>query len=115
MSAAPIRTLRTNGELVEKRSVSMAAPFRRNRGASLGGLEVDGLRAFAALVRLDVEGDALAFAQGIEARPGHRRDVHEYVAAAVVGAEEPKALFLIEELHDPGRHFVCSCRRDPPT
>src|SRR5712691_3892502 len=113
---APILILRPNGELGEVRNVNMEqATIGDSRGRSgdarAGGLfaelsrrtsagddEVDGLRAFALLVGLDVEGDALPLGQRLEAGALDGGDVHEHVASAVVRLDEAVAALGVEEL-----------------
>src|SRR5258708_28651223 len=113
---AAIRILRTNGELGELRSVSMAAwrsmsgvePRRRLAKRAVGGDwrarsstgddQVDGLRTLALLVGLDVEGDALPLGQRLEPGALDGGDVHEDVAAAVVRVDEAVAPLGVEEL-----------------
>src|SRR6202011_113658 len=67
------------------------------------------LGAFALLVRLYLECDALSFGQILQSRPLYCRDVNEHIAAAVVGLDEAIATFSIAELHDPSHGH-----REPP-
>ena len=60
--------------------------------------QIDRLGALALLVRFDLEGDALSFGQILQSGPLHRGDVHEHIAAAVIGLDEAIAPFSIEEL-----------------
>src|SRR6185437_16480370 len=105
-----MRTLRTKGEDGDERRIIMAiaappAPAGRSRPhatlevASAGYDEIDRLRAFALLVGLDIETDALTLIEVFQAGLLHRRDMHEYVAAAVVRLDETVAALAIEELH----------------
>src|SRR6185437_13610032 len=85
---------------------------------SAGDDEVDGLRAFALFVGLDIETDALAFIERLQARALDRGDVHEHIAAAVIRLDESIAALTIEELHCPlHRHRATPCPSvaSPPT
>src|SRR5262245_32937172 len=74
------------------------APTRTPRDRSAGDDEVDGLRAFAFLVGLDIERDALSFGQRLEPGTLDGGDVHEHIAPAVVRLDEAVAALCIEEL-----------------
>src|SRR5690349_12750061 len=72
--------------------------------------QVDRLGAFALLVRLNLEGDALSFGQILQSRPFDRGDVHEHIASAIVRLDEAVAAFSIEELDRPSHGH----RETPP-
>src|SRR6267143_4830265 len=63
--------------------------------------EVDRLRAFALLVRFDLECDTLSFGQILQPGSFHCGDVNEHIAAAIIGFDEAIAAFSIEELDRP--------------
>src|SRR5262249_21116233 len=69
---------------------------------SAGDHEVDGLRALALLVGLDVETDALSLSQRLESGTLDRRDVNEHVAPTVVWLDEAVATLTIEKLDRTG-------------
>ena len=69
-----------------------------------GNDEVYSLGAFAFLVGLDIEGDALPFRKRFEPGPLDGGDVHEHVAAAIIGLDEAVTTLCIEELND-----TCHC------
>src|SRR5437764_3135339 len=101
--------LRPNGEGGEERRIIIfgqstgralsARQFTESVIRSAGDHQVHGLRALALLVRLDVEREALTFVERFHAGALHRRVVHEHVASAVVGLDEPVAALAVEELH----------------
>ena len=64
---------------------------------SVGGLEVGRLH-LAALVLLDIIGDALVFTQRTHSRALDVGDVDEGVGSATFGLDEAKAFGLVEEL-----------------
>src|SRR3954453_3470326 len=72
-----------------------ASALRRNH-------QIDRLGAFALLVRLYLEGDALSLHQVFQSGALHRGDVDEHIAAAVVGLDEAVAALPIEEFDCPG-------------
>src|SRR5204863_7436744 len=99
-------TLRPNGEGGEERRIIMSGIPLCGAGAQYpsrkvftlaGDDEVDRFRSLALLVRLDVEVDALAFVERLQARALDRRDVHEHIAPAVVRFDEPVAALAVEE------------------
>src|SRR5574338_1718855 len=53
-----------------------------------------------------VEGDLLAFLEGLEALHLDRGEMREEVFAAVVGRDEPVTLRVIEPLHSSGCHAI---------
>ena len=59
------------------------------RGRSAGNHQVHRLGSLALLVGLDIEVDALAFIERLQAGTLDRRDVHEYVASTVVRLMKP--------------------------
>src|SRR4051812_23002689 len=59
--------------------------------------EIAGLGPLALLVGLDVERDAFPLGQRLEPGPLDRRDVNEYIAAAVVRLDEAVAPLGVEE------------------
>src|SRR4051812_1998819 len=70
-----------------------------NRIALLGrNHKVHRLRAFAFLVRFDLEGDTLSFDQILQSCSFDCGDVNEHVAAAIIGLDEAIAAFSVEEL-----------------
>src|SRR5258706_47571 len=87
------QALDADGGLRRWRSSSDGS-FRRSAGDD----EVDGFRALALLVGLDVEGEALPLAQRFEPGLLDRGDVHEHVAATVVGLDEAVAALGVEKL-----------------
>ncbi len=66
--------------------------------ASAGDDEVHSLGAFALLVRLDIERDALPLGQRLQSRPLDGGDVHKHVASAIVRLDEAVAALRVEEL-----------------
>src|SRR5450631_1456761 len=74
------------------------------KDCSLCVLYVRRLLAFGAL--RDVEGNLLAFLEGLEALHLDGREVREEVFAAVVGRDEPVTLRVIEPLHSSGCHSI---------
>src|SRR5262245_61322862 len=86
------------------------APTRTPRDRSAGDDEVDGLRAFAFLVGLDIERDALSFGQRLEPGTLDGGDVHEHIAPAVIRLDEAVATLGIEELDG-----TCHCHWGTPT
>src|SRR5206468_6990050 len=70
----------------------------------LSCLDVGRLLAFRALRH--IEGNLLAFLEGLEALHLDRREVREEVFAAVVGRDEPVSLRVIEPLHSSGCHAI---------
>jgi hypothetical protein len=71
----------------------------------LQSADVTGLRPALALG--DFELDPLVFLKIPETRSLDRREVYEHVLAALVGANEPKALLTVEPLHRALCHPVC--------
>src|SRR6185437_381972 len=64
-----------------------------------GGLHLVSLQAFRPLD--DIEGDLLAFLQGLEAGAGDRAEMHEHVFT-IFAADETKALGIVEPFHGAG-------------
>src|SRR6266567_2214979 len=83
----------------EEHPVTTSRPFAA--GIFLRNHQIDRLGALALLVRFDLERDTLTFGQILQSRPFHRGDVHEHIAAAVVGLDEAIATFSVEELDRP--------------
>src|SRR5262249_40028133 len=81
----------------------------RARDQSAGDDEVYGLGAFAFLVGLDIERDALSFGQRFQSGPFDRGDGNEHTAPTVVGFDEAVATLSIEDLARP-----CHCHWDTP-
>src|SRR5882724_5429593 len=71
--------------------------------------EIDGFRALALLVGLDVEGDALSLVQRLEPGALDGGDVHENVAPTVVRFDEAVAALGVEEFDD-----TCHGHRETP-
>src|SRR5665811_1828870 len=65
-----------------------------------GDDQVHGLRAFALLVRFNIEADALSLVQALESGLFHGGDVDEHIACAIVRLDEAVAALAIEKLHD---------------
>jgi hypothetical protein len=59
----------------------------------------------AHLVGLELEVDLLAFRETGKTGPLDRADVHEHIAAAVVGLDEAKTLLAVKPLDSTCRHF----------
>src|SRR5262249_44256153 len=78
-------------------------------GWSAGDDEVYGLGAFAFLVGLAIEGDALALSQRLEPCPLDRSDMNEHIATTVIRLDEAVAALGIEELDR-----TCHCHWDAP-
>src|SRR4051812_47106386 len=88
--------------------LGLGVPRFGGRGCALfGGLDVHGLQ-FAALVLLEVVGDALVLAQSAHSGALHGGDVNERVLAALVGLDETIALVLIEKFYGACWHFTIS-------
>src|SRR5438105_2282369 len=83
-----------------------SAPARKR---SAGDHEVHGLRAFAFLVGLNVEGDALSFVQLFEPGSLDGGDVHEHITRPVIRLDEAVATLGIEELDR-----TCISHRETP-
>src|SRR6185503_18020117 len=77
--------------------------FRLRRG--FGRLEVDGA-GLAAVVLLQVVGQALVLAQRVHSGALDRSDVDERVLAAVIGGDEAVALLLVEEFYGSDGHCM---------
>src|SRR3954463_12913850 len=78
--------------------------------------EVHRLRAFAFLVRFDLEGDTLSFDQILQSCSFDRGDVDEHVAAAIIGLDEAIAAFSVEELDRTSHgHRETPPRTAPPS
>src|SRR5688572_18967291 len=75
---------------------------RRQRHDVSSRAQVDGLRALAHAVRLDVERHLLAIDEGAQARRLDRRDMHEHVLRAAVGRDETKAFGRVEKFYCTG-------------
>src|ERR1700686_2224708 len=86
------------GRVAARHFTTRRAPTRRGNVTSSGDDEIDRFRALALLVGLDIEADALALDQRFQPSAFNSGDVHEYVAAAVVGLDETVAAFTVEEL-----------------
>ena len=69
---------------------------------SVVGLQVDGLWAFPALVRLHVVGNLLVFHEAGQARSLNGGDMDEDVRTAIVGLDEAEAFFGVEEFDRAG-------------
>src|ERR1700728_2809382 len=75
-----------------------------------GNNEVDGFRALALLVGLDLEGDALSFKQRFQSGALHGSDVHEHISPAVIRFNEAVAALAIEKFDRTGH-----CHRATPS
>src|SRR5260370_35556524 len=88
----------------------MAAEGSSGGGPSSTGYgEIRSLRPLAFLVGLNIEADALAFVQSLQACALHRGDVHKHVASAIVRLDEAIAAFAIEKFDRTGH-----CHRETP-
>src|SRR5208337_5598062 len=67
-------------------------------------MQIDRLGSFAFFVRLDLEGHALAFVQGIQARAFDRADMHENITPAIIRFYKPITPLRVKE-------FDCSLLR----
>src|SRR5262245_12893089 len=65
-----------------------------------GDHQVHGLRAFAFLVRFDIETDALTFIQTFQSRLLYCRDVNEHVAPAIIRLDKAVPPLAVEEFYD---------------
>src|SRR4029077_5785896 len=65
--------------------------------------EVDRLGAFALLVRLNLECNALSFVKRLQPGTFNRGDVHKHVAPTIVRFDEAVTSLAVEELYCP-RH-----------
>src|ERR1700689_1256506 len=74
------------------------APTRRGNVTLSSDDEIDRFRTLALLVGLDIKADALALDQRFQPRTFNSGNVHEHIAAAVVGLDESVAAFAVEEL-----------------
>src|SRR5579871_4350865 len=70
----------------------------------LSRFQIDGLAA--ARVRLDVEGDLVAFVERAHARRFDGRGMDEYVLAAAFRSDEAEAFCGVEELDCTDCHFI---------
>src|SRR5271156_1902746 len=86
------------GRAAARYCATRRAPTRRGNVTSSGDDEIDRFRALTLLVGLDIEADALTLDQRFQPRTFNSGDVHEHVAAAVVGLDETVAAFAVEEL-----------------
>src|ERR1700692_736387 len=87
-----------------------AAPAWRGDVVLAGDDEIDGLGTLALFVGFNVESDALPLTQRLQPRAFNGGNVHEHVAAAVVGLDEAVAALAVEELDRTGH-----CHRKPPS
>src|ERR1700682_1453135 len=88
--AISLLIFRAKGEVVDERRTSIGYPrfiFDLVFWNSALRREIDRLRSLAAIVVFDFERKALAFVQCAEPRARHRGNVHEHVAASVVGGD----------------------------
>src|SRR3954452_18210006 len=76
---------------------------------SAGDDEVYGLGAFAFLIGLDIEGDALPLRKRFEPGPLDCSDMNKHVAAAIIGLDEAVATLRIKELNG-----TCHCHWEAP-
>ena len=67
-------------------------------------LEIVGRHLAAAAIGNEIELDLLAFAQHAKAGALDRADMHEGIAAAIIGLDETKTLLAVEPLHGSRRH-----------
>src|SRR5262245_37310077 len=65
-----------------------------------GDHQVHGLRAFAFLVRFDIETDALTFVQTFQSCLLYCRDVNEHVAPAIIRFDKAISPLAVEEFYD---------------
>src|ERR1700731_772898 len=98
------------GRAAARYCVTRRAPTRRGNVTLSSDDEIDRFRTLALLVGLDIEADALGFDQRFQPRTFNSGNVHENVAAAVVGLDETVAAFAVEEL-DRTTH----CHRATPS
>jgi outer membrane receptor protein involved in Fe transport len=82
--------------------VAMTRRVDRRRGS--GRLEIPSRVFAAALVRLDLVGDLLAFTQGSKPGTFNSADVYEHVIAAVIRLDEAIALGCVKPLHGSHAH-----------
>src|SRR5688572_18152002 len=82
---------------------AVPAPESPERQASVD-LDVDGA-GLAALVGLEVVGDALVLGEAAQAGALERADMDERVLAAVLGGDETVSLLDIEEFDFSGNHL----------
>jgi hypothetical protein len=81
-----------------------APETRASFGRALIGLDVGDGRLAVLPVDFRVEGNLLAFTQGVDPCAFQRRDVNEHVLAAVFRLDEAVAFGRIEELYDTCLH-----------
>ena len=80
-------------------------PFGPDRQAGSADRKVDGLRPFAALVRLGLECHFLPILKTGQTRRLHGRNMDEHIFRAIVGRDETEAFGMIEEFDGAGlRH-----------
>src|SRR3974390_2835692 len=82
-------------DCASKRSVDTAAFYK-----SAGDHQIHGLGAFAFLVWLHIEADALALIERLQSGRLHGGDVYEHVAPAIIWLDEAVAPLGVEKLHD---------------
>ena len=114
--AAPDKKTRRQGRV---RSYTVVQPCRFTLslaptvGGSAGHVEIDGLRAFAATIRLRVVADLLVLGQSVEAGRLNGGDMNEDISAAIVRLDEAEAFIRVEKLyyarfgHASGPFFLC--------
>src|SRR5215475_739671 len=76
----------------------------RSISARLGELKIARRGLTCAPVRLDLEGDLLAFDEAAQTGPFERADMDEYVLAAVIGLNEAIAFLTIIPFYDAHIH-----------
>src|ERR1700676_5038301 len=86
------------GRAAARYCAARRAATPRSDVTSSGDDEIDRFRPPTLLFGLDLEADALTLDQRFQPSAFNSGDVHEHVAAAVVGLDETVTAFAIEEL-----------------
>jgi len=90
--------------------VPSAPHFRASIFSLTSNHKIDGLRAFALFVRLDIETNPLTLIQILKACLFNRGDVYKDISSAIVRLNKTVASFPIKELDD-----ASLCHRETPS
>jgi hypothetical protein len=82
-------------------SVIKALWLLRNRS---GYAQIVGRGFSGSAIGHNLEGNLLAFAEGVQSGALYRADVHEHILATVIRLDESETLLAIEPLHGSLRH-----------
>jgi hypothetical protein len=108
MTVLPVHRSKTVQPAASRLRSNCAAMGRRGRDVEryclqgLGGLQLSSRGPAAAGVAFHLEAQLLAFMKRRQACALHGQDVHEHVAAAILGLDEAKTLLAVEPLYGAG-------------